>query len=54
MTDSWSLVAVKRAWVPHWLYGWFCPRLATKQPLRWLFHTKPDPFTNYRVNGVYE
>jgi hypothetical protein len=52
MTE-WSLVMVKRRWVPHWLYGLFCPTLATKQPFRWLLNVKPGPFINYRVNGEY-
>jgi hypothetical protein len=50
---DYALVAVKRWWVPHWLYGLFCPRLGTYQPFRWILHTKVDPFTNYRINGVY-
>ena len=48
---SWGLVAIKRRWVPVWLFGWFCPKLATHQPWRWLLTCRPDELTRWRVNG---
>lgn len=51
MPCSYGIVAVKRDWVPHWLFGWFCPRAGTYQPLRWMLTRPVDDVTRRRVNG---
>jgi len=45
---EWNLVAVKRDWVPHWMYKVLCyfwlpwfGQLILYQPFRWFFHRKP-------------
>lgn len=39
-TVDYELVAVKRSWVPEWLWRRFCPFRATEQPWRWLLTSK--------------
>jgi hypothetical protein len=46
--QDYELAAVKRGWVPEWLWWLVCHidpmrRLPTKQPLRWIFTTPVDP-----------
>jgi hypothetical protein len=49
---SWSLVRVKRWWVPEWLWRFLARwNLPVHQPLRALLTAKPDRFTQRRING---
>lgn len=36
--DEWRLVAVKRAWVPEWLYKLYSYLPEWFQPFRWIFN----------------
>lgn len=46
---SWKLVAVKRSWVPEWLWKWFChstgawplPWLSTRWPVKQILTCAP-------------
>ena len=50
--ERWGLVAIKRDWVPEWLYRWFTPNAGTRQPWRWLLHRAPTDIERARASRV--
>lgn len=49
--NSWSVVRIKREWVPEWLFRIFCWRdIACYWPLRQVLTREVDELSLWRVN----